>query len=302
MFKKLIVAGLAFSFVLSFVWTNVAVAQTATTSVAVNAYLAQLTILRQLQQGMSGEDVKLLQTILATQSDVYPEGIITGFYGPLTSKAVRKYQEKFGIAQAGRVGPQTMKKINELLKYNVQDSVVITTVPVGSTTPIVEGCVSVPPGHLIAPGWLKKNNKVSPTVATISACQKLPPGIAKKLGIPPTIPPAGTTTPPVIPPVVDIIAPIISSLISSSTNATTTRISWMTNELATTKVTFGTTSPVLSSGATTTPVIVSGYLLSHSIDLGNLSTSTTYYYVVESADVLGNTATSSQAAFVTPAL
>ncbi len=287
-------------FAFSFVFANGAVAQTATTSASVSAYLAQLTILRQLQQGMSGEDVKLLQTILSAQPDVYPEGSVTGFYGPLTAKAVRKYQEKFGIAQAGRVGPQTMKKINELLNYNIQSSVVAltATTTTGTTTAVVstDGCVSVPPGHLVAPGWLKKQGITKPV---ISPCQKLPPGIAKKLGVPPT---TGTTTPPVIPPVVDITAPVISSLISSSTNATTTRISWVTNEFATTKVTFGTTSPVLSSIATTTPVTIAGYLLNHSVDLGNLGTSTTYYYVVESADILGNTATSSQGAFVTPAL
>lgn len=291
MIKKLMCATLA----LSFMFANVAVAET-TASASVDAYLAQLTILRQLQQGMSGDDVKVLQTILATQPDVYPEGNVTGFFGPLTAKAVRKYQEKFGIAQAGRVGPQTMKKLNEFVKFNVQTAVGTTT-PVGSTTPIVtEGCVSVPPGHLVAPGWLKKQGVTKPV---LSVCQKLPPGIAKKLGLNPN---TGTTTPPVIPPVVDTTAPVISSLMSSSTSATTTRISWVTNEFATTKVTFGTSSPVLSSVATTTPATIAGYLLNHSVDLGNLSTSTTYYYVVESRDILGNTATSSQGSFATPAL
>ena len=71
-----------------------AFAQTSTAqSAQVTAYLTQLNLLRQMRQGMSGDDVKALQTILAAQPDVYPEGLITGYYGPLTSKAVKNYQE-----------------------------------------------------------------------------------------------------------------------------------------------------------------------------------------------------------------
>src|SRR4051794_27511759 len=50
-----------------------------------------------------------------------------------------------------------------------------------------------PPGHLIAPGWLRKH--LNPTVLL---CRALPPGIAKKLGVQPPTPGNDDTTAPVI--------------------------------------------------------------------------------------------------------
>jgi hypothetical protein len=48
---------------------------------------------RSLSRGSVGNDVKLLQIILRDTSGVYPEGLITGYFGPLTHKAVVKFQE-----------------------------------------------------------------------------------------------------------------------------------------------------------------------------------------------------------------
>ena len=72
-----------------------------------------LKLLRSLGQGMSGDDVKALQVILAADTSIYPEGLITGFYGRLTSEAVKKFQKKHGIEMLGLVGPKTLKKLNE---------------------------------------------------------------------------------------------------------------------------------------------------------------------------------------------
>ena len=63
--------------------------------------------------------VKLLQEILALDKSVYPEGITTGFYGPLTVKAVERFQTKYGIVTSGTplttgfglAGPATRAKI-----------------------------------------------------------------------------------------------------------------------------------------------------------------------------------------------
>lgn len=73
-------------------------------------------ITRGLYQGLSGDDVTLLQEILASDSDIYPEGLVTGFFGPLTEKAVKKFQKRFGIEQVGVVGPITRGTLNNLLK------------------------------------------------------------------------------------------------------------------------------------------------------------------------------------------
>ena len=54
-----------------------------------------LKLIRQLDEGITSEQVKLLQTILAADSTIYPEGLVTGFYGRLTGFSVKRYQKKF---------------------------------------------------------------------------------------------------------------------------------------------------------------------------------------------------------------
>ena len=41
-------------------------------------------------------NVREVQAFLKNYPDVYPEGYVTGFYGDLTKKAIRKFQEKYG--------------------------------------------------------------------------------------------------------------------------------------------------------------------------------------------------------------
>ena len=51
--------------------------------------------------GDSGEGVRQLQIFLKAQGpEIYPEGLITGYFGSLTQKAVQRFQEKYGIAKA----------------------------------------------------------------------------------------------------------------------------------------------------------------------------------------------------------
>ncbi|MDD5750848.1 MAG: peptidoglycan-binding domain-containing protein [Candidatus Pacebacteria bacterium] len=75
--------------------------------------------------GSSGDSVKCLQEFLSEQgSDIYPEGIISGFFGTLTRQAVIRFQQKYaseilaplGVsAPTGVVGPATLAKIKTLL-------------------------------------------------------------------------------------------------------------------------------------------------------------------------------------------
>lgn len=69
----------------------------------------------QLYVGSRGQDVTNLQTFLASDKNIYPEGLITGYYGPLTTKAVAQFQIAYGIQSVGWVGPQTLTKINEVI-------------------------------------------------------------------------------------------------------------------------------------------------------------------------------------------
>lgn len=235
-----------------------------------------LSLIRELREGMSGEDVKVLQSILAADPEIYPEGKITGFFGTLTAKAVKRFQVKNGVAQVGKVGLQTLKKLNKELEKN----------PISEEDVPGEGkrkCAIVPPGHLIAPGWLRKNQ---PPI--VPPCQKLPSGISTKLGT--STPPAVTST--------DVTAPIISGVLATSTASSSSRILWNTNESATGKVWYGTSTPVAATG-TTAMASVSSFAMNHDILLSGLSASTTYYFVAESADASGNITRAAESAFTT---
>ena len=67
--------------------------------------------------GQTGEEIKTIQAILAKDPAVYPEGLVTGYFGSATLAAVQKFQEKHGIAKPGDtgyglVGPATRAKLN----------------------------------------------------------------------------------------------------------------------------------------------------------------------------------------------
>lgn len=70
------------------------------------------TLTRQLQEGMSGSDVGTLQTFLAADRTIYPQGLVTSYFGPLTKSAVSNFQARNGIETVGRVGPITLGVIN----------------------------------------------------------------------------------------------------------------------------------------------------------------------------------------------
>jgi peptidoglycan hydrolase-like protein with peptidoglycan-binding domain len=67
---------------------------------------------RQLELGVSGADVTALQTFLASDSTLYPQGIISGYFGSLTKSAVMRFQTRNGISPVGRVGPITLAALN----------------------------------------------------------------------------------------------------------------------------------------------------------------------------------------------
>lgn len=70
---------------------------------------------RPLWFGRSGDDVREIQACLAKDREIYPAGVISGYYGPLTEEAVKKFQSKHGIVSSGNrtstgwgmVGPAT---------------------------------------------------------------------------------------------------------------------------------------------------------------------------------------------------
>lgn len=75
-----------------------------------------------LKYGITSDEVKQLQELLAKDSEIYPEGIVSGWFGQLTRKAVQKFQAKYGIVSSGDenttgyglVGPKTQAKLQEV--------------------------------------------------------------------------------------------------------------------------------------------------------------------------------------------
>lgn len=108
----------------------------------------ELKFTKTLVRGMTGDEVKQLQEFLKQFSDIYPEGLVTGYFGPLTEAAVKRLQEKQNIEPVGIVGPKTRTKLNELITEGAGSSGV------------------VPPGLLIAPGIQKKLESTATTTQT----------------------------------------------------------------------------------------------------------------------------------------
>lgn len=74
-----------------------------------------------LRLGSRGQEVAQLQKFLARDPQLYPERLVTGYFGLLTEKALERFQCKYGIVCSGSsqttgygaVGPRTRAKLNQ---------------------------------------------------------------------------------------------------------------------------------------------------------------------------------------------
>ena len=101
---------------------------------------------------------------------------------------------------------------------------------------------------------------------------------------------------------VDDTAPVISSVAHSVSGGGTATITWDTNEASDSRVDYG-TNPNSLTASQSSPALVN----SHSLQLTGLSSNTTYYYRVTSADSAANSSTApappaAPSTFATPAL
>lgn len=91
------------------------------------------TLRRGVSDASTGGEVTKLQKMLAEDPNVYPERLVTGYYGSLTEKAVQRWQTKQGVVYSGSaettgygvVGSQTRAKI-----------AVVCTTPIPGPIPI----------------------------------------------------------------------------------------------------------------------------------------------------------------------
>jgi peptidoglycan hydrolase-like protein with peptidoglycan-binding domain len=173
---------------------------------------AEARITSGMEFGSSGVQVTELQQYLARNSEWYPSGLVTGYFGELTQRATERFQVAQGIVSSGtpettgygRVGPTTGARINALMG-------------------------NVPTGDVWSPLMTKEVVGVDSDSATIS---------------------------------------------------------WTTNELAQSRVMYGTSWPFLYSTALS--MRAGTYDRTPQITLTGLKPDTTYYYVRESVDAYGN--------------
>ncbi len=69
-----------------------------------------------LKEGMTDEDVKKVQELLATDKEIYPAGKVTGFFGPMTKEALKRFQEKNGLEVTGEINAETKALLEEYRK------------------------------------------------------------------------------------------------------------------------------------------------------------------------------------------
>lgn len=101
------------------------IAQKLGTGMLVDGLPADYKFKAKLKLGAQGNDVRYLQMFLKAQgTDIYPQGLVTGYFGAMTQTAVIKFQEKYradildplGLnTGTGIVGEKTLLKINGLL-------------------------------------------------------------------------------------------------------------------------------------------------------------------------------------------
>lgn len=60
-----------------------------------------------LDYGETNDDIRRIQELFSTDPEIYDHPYVTGFFGPVTEDAVRKFQTRFGLEPVGVIGPAT---------------------------------------------------------------------------------------------------------------------------------------------------------------------------------------------------
>lgn len=92
-----------------------------TTSGGIKA-LHPVTFTVSLRLGSRGAQVTALQNFLKQDPSLYPEGKVTGYLGPATVAAIKRFQQRYGVAKPGddgfgSFGPKTRAKFNSIQNF-----------------------------------------------------------------------------------------------------------------------------------------------------------------------------------------
>jgi Putative peptidoglycan binding domain len=61
----------------------------------------------EMKEGMTSEEIRMIQQLLAADAGVYPAGRVTGFFGPMTKEAIMRFQTKHGLEVTGEITAET---------------------------------------------------------------------------------------------------------------------------------------------------------------------------------------------------
>lgn len=114
---------------------------TATTPTpAVQGAATSKVLTQDLSYGVTNEDIAKIQRLLATDSEIYPYGVASGFFGPKTEEAIKNLQTRFGLEPVGVIGPATTELLEGWLAAYPSENYpegVLTTRP--TAAPAVAG-------------------------------------------------------------------------------------------------------------------------------------------------------------------
>jgi len=276
-----------------------------------------------LRQGSKGIEVERLQEFLKSIPGIYPEGLVTGYFGPLTEAAVKRFQEQNDIVSSGdpdstgygQVGPQTKEALNT--DFAETDFIFIESEPFIATTELVvtpsepteeEIAVATTTSTTIlledstATTTTATTTDTSTNIATTTSSGGDGGGVSDgTTGTADTTTPDGgigsggdtsTSTPPEP---ADTTPPAISSIQTTNITDTSATITWTTDENADSNVNYATTPSASSPTSITDATLAT----SHSINLTGITADTIYYYTVVATDEAGNTTTSGEQSFTT---
>lgn len=78
---------------------------------AIAVPLAKINAQTNWSLGSQSEEIRNLQEILKTDPTIYPEGLVTGYFGPITQRAIQRVQARCGLPQNGVVDEETRRCI-----------------------------------------------------------------------------------------------------------------------------------------------------------------------------------------------
>ena len=69
-----------------------------------------------LREGMTDADIKTIQELLASDPSIYPKGLVTGYFGPMTKEAIKKFQAKNGLEVTGEIDVETKAAMDAIIE------------------------------------------------------------------------------------------------------------------------------------------------------------------------------------------